>query len=178
MLIAMVASVALVRKLRATARQTDSPALAADALHYASDVFTNAAALLALVIVWLTGVRLADPIFSLGISCYILWSAISVARESIDTLMDRRLPAEIDEQVAEVISRYQDEGVHGFHDLRTRRSGAFKFIDLHLEIDGDQSLKASHELTVRVLHDLETQIPRSTVNIHTHPVEADLPGVD
>lgn len=169
MFVAALVSVALVARLRRTAGATDSPALKADATHYLSDVYTNTAALLALLITALTGWRQADPLFSIGISLYIVWTAVSVARESIDVLMDRRLPVEIDEKVAAVVERFRDEGVVGFHDLRTRRSGSYKFIDMHLEVERQQSLEEAHALTVRVIRALEAEIPRIRVQIHTDP---------
>ncbi|HYN85291.1 MAG TPA: cation diffusion facilitator family transporter [Pyrinomonadaceae bacterium] len=171
MLVAAVASALLVMKLRAVSRETDSPALNADAAHYASDVFTNGAALVALFVVATTGFRLADPLISLVISAFILWSALGVARESIDVLMDRKLPPEVDEAVARVVGSFGPQGVVGFHDLRTRRSGALKFIDLHLEVEREQSLVEAHDLTVRVLRAIEAEIPRSRVQIHTDPAE-------
>ncbi|HEX8473768.1 MAG TPA: cation diffusion facilitator family transporter [Pyrinomonadaceae bacterium] len=169
MFIAATVSVALVAKLRRTARDTDSPALSADAAHYISDVYTNGAAFVALVITLWTGWRLADPLISIIISLYILWTAFGVARESVDVLMDRRLPVEIDEKVDTVVRRFREQGVLGFHDLRTRRSGSYKFIDLHLEVERHQSLEDAHALTVRVLRAIEAEIPRTRVQIHTDP---------
>ena len=169
MCVAMLVSAALVARLRRVAGRTDSPALAADAVHYASDVYTNGGALLALLVTLLTGWPLVDPLFSVGISLYILASAAGVARDSIDVLMDRRLPPEVDERVGEVVGRFRGEGVLGFHDLRTRRSGSLKFIDLHLEVERGKSLEEAHDLTVRVLRAIETEIPRSRVQIHTDP---------
>jgi ferrous-iron efflux pump FieF len=169
MLIATVTSLALVRRLRRVARETDSPALHSDAVHYVTDIYTNTSALLALLIVRLSGWQAADPLISILIALYILWSATHVARESIDVLMDRRLPLEVDEQVAEIVGRFQHEGVLGFHDLRTRRSGSQKFIDLHLEVERDQRLEEAHDITVRVLRAIEAEIPRARVQIHTDP---------
>ncbi len=169
MSVAATVSVLLVKKLRSVARQTESPALSADAVHYASDVYTNAAALVALLLVALTGWQAADPIASIAISAYILWSAVGVARESVDVLMDRRLPPEVEKMVAKVVGSFREEGVVGFHDLRTRRSGSYKFIDLHLEVERDQSLVEAHDLTVKVLRGIEAEIPRSKVQIHTDP---------
>ncbi len=169
MIVAVLVSVALVARLRRVARETDSPALHADATHYVTDIYSNASALLALVIVGLTPYQIADPIISLGIALYILWSAVSVGRDSIDVLMDRRLPLQVDEQVAEVVGRYRDQGVLGFHDLRTRRSGSQKFIDLHLEVERDMRLQEAHDVTVRVLRAIEAEIPRTRVQIHTDP---------
>lgn len=169
MLIAMVVSVSLVRRLRRVARETESPALRSDAMHYVTDIYTNAGAFLALVIVVFTGRTIADPIISILIAIYILWSAVSVGRESIDVLMDRRLPLDVDEQVAEIVSRYHNQGVLGFHNLRTRRSGSQKFIDLHLEVARDKRLEDAHDVTVKVLRSIEKEIPRAHVHIHTDP---------
>jgi ferrous-iron efflux pump FieF len=169
MLVAMAVSGSLVRKLRRVARDTESPALRSDAMHYVTDIYTNAGALLALLIVVLTGWITADPIISILIAIYILWSAVQVGRESIDVLMDRRLPLDVDEQIAQIVSRYRDEGVLGFHALRTRRSGSQKFIDLHLEVERDKRLEEAHDVTVKVLRTIEKEIPRAHVHIHTDP---------
>lgn len=169
MLIAILISLLLVKRLKSVSRETESPALVSDAVHYATDIYTNSGALLALLIVKLTGRTIADPLISILIAFYILKSAVHVAHESIDILMDRRLPAEIDEQVAEVVGRFRNLGVIGFHDLRTRRSGAQKFIDLHLEIEREQRLEDAHELAVQVIRAIEAEIPRSFVQIHTDP---------
>jgi len=169
MAVACVVSFALVARLRRVARKTDSPALSADAVHYATDVYTNGAALLALLLVALTGWTPADPLTSILISGFIIWSAVDVARDSVNVLMDRRLPRNIDARVAAVVERFRPEGVHGFHDLRTRRSGSLKFIDLHLEVEADQTLQQAHDLTVRVIRAIQREIPRSRVQIHTDP---------
>jgi ferrous-iron efflux pump FieF len=169
MLIAMAVSIVLGARLKRVARETESPALRSDAQHYVTDIYTNMGALLALLIIVLTGWTIADPLISILIALYILWSALGVGRESLDVLMDRRLPPDIDEQVATIVSRYRDQGVLGFHDLRTRRSGSQKFIDLHLEVERDKRLEEAHEVTVRVLRAIEAEIPRSRVQIHTDP---------
>lgn len=170
MIVAIGVSFALVAQLRRAARLTDSPALSADAVHFASDVWTNGGVLFALALIYFTGWTIVDPIISIAISIYILHSALSVGRESVDVLMDRRLPPEVDAQVAEIVGRFRSDGVHGFHDLRTRRSGSQKFIDLHLEVERDQTLEEAHATSVRVLRTIETEIPRAKVQIHTDPV--------
>ncbi|HEX8921439.1 MAG TPA: cation diffusion facilitator family transporter, partial [Pyrinomonadaceae bacterium] len=74
MLVAVIVSIALVMRLRRVARETESPALQADATHYVTDIFTNMGALLALVIIGLTPWQIADPLISIAIAFYILWS--------------------------------------------------------------------------------------------------------
>jgi ferrous-iron efflux pump FieF len=83
--------------------------------------------------------------------------------------MDRRLPLDVDERIAAVVSHYRTQGVLGFHDLRTRRSGSQKFIDLHLEVERNMTLQEAHDATVRVLRAIEAEIPRARVHIHTDP---------
>lgn len=173
MIIAMLLSGVLVLRLNRVARKTDSLALKADAVHYVTDIFTNGGVLAALLIVHFTRWAIADPLISIALALYILWSAASVAHISIDVLMDHRLPIEIDERVAAIISRFESSGVAGFHDLRTRQSGAIKFIDLHLDVDRTMTLEQAHELTVRVIRAIESEIPRSRVQIHMDP--ANLP---
>ena len=169
MVIAIVVSVALVIRLRRVGRQTDSPALSSDSLHYATDIYINLGVLGALLVSLLTGWNRADPIVSIAIAIYILWSAAHVGYESINVLMDRRLPDDVDERVAMVVSQYRAEGVLGFHDLRTRRSGSHKFVDLHLEVQRDKKFEEAHDLTVKVLRAIEAELPRTRVQIHMDP---------
>jgi ferrous-iron efflux pump FieF len=169
MIIAIVASAWLVRRLRRAARETESPALSSDALHYMADIYISAGVVVALVLTALTGWGLADPLISLAIALYILKSAFGLARESVNVLMDRRLPAEVDNKVAEIVARYKLEGVQGFHNLRTRRSGSQRFVDLHLEVDRTKRFEEAHDLTVKVLRAIEAEIPRTKAHIHTDP---------
>jgi ferrous-iron efflux pump FieF len=173
MVVAIAASVWLVRRLRHAAQETDSPALRSDALHYMADIYINAGVLVALLLTGFTHWNLADPLISLAIAFYILKSAFGLASESINVLMDRRLPVEVDDKVAEIVARYQNEGVHGFHELRTRQSGSQRFVDLHLEIDRKMRFEEAHELTVKVLRAIEAEIPRTKAHIHTDPTEGD-----
>ncbi len=169
MIVAIIVSAGLVMRLRRVARETDSLALRADWVHYATDIYTNGGALLALAVIVFTSWIIIDPIISIAIALYILWSAFHVGREAVDVLMDKRLPLDIDEQVADIISRFRDEGVVGFHDLRTRRSGSMKFIDLHLEIERDKKLIDAHAVTVRIIRTIQDEIPRARVHVHTDP---------
>jgi ferrous-iron efflux pump FieF len=113
MTIAIGVSAALVAKLRRVARETDSPALSSDAAHYVTDIYINIGVLVALAVTLLTGWRLADPLISIAIGLYILISAAGIGHESIEILMDKRLPAEIDEIIASIVGRYRDQGVVG-----------------------------------------------------------------
>jgi ferrous-iron efflux pump FieF len=169
MMVAVAASVWLVRRLRRVARETESLALSSDALHYATDIYVNSGVLIALLVTAFTGWSVADPLISLAIALYIIKSSFELAHESISVLMDRKLPLEVDAKIAEIVARYRNEGVYGFHGLRTRRSGSEKFIDFHLEVDRNKRFEEAHDLTVKILRAIEVEIPRSKVHIHTDP---------
>jgi ferrous-iron efflux pump FieF len=168
MVFSAAASFLLVRYLRRVARATGSLALAADSLHYSTDVLVNVGILVALAVIRVTGWTIIDPLLSLCISGYIVYAATGVIREAVDNLMDHSLPEDLQEQVRRIALDHPD--VRGVHDLRTRSAGARRFIEMHLEIDGRKSLYDAHEAAVAVLQAVEAEIPNSKVFVHTDPV--------
>jgi ferrous-iron efflux pump FieF len=168
MCVSMVASLWLVVYLRRVARETHSLALSADSVHFATDVLTNAGVLATLVIIRFSGWMIVDPIVSLAISCYIIFAAWTVIRESIDNLMDLALPEEVQIQVREIVLR--NPGILGVHDIKTRAAGSRRFIEMHLEVDGTKSLREAHDYSVAALRAVEAEIPNSKVFVHTDPV--------
>ena len=167
MAVSTTASYLLVRYLRQVARETASLALAADSLHYATDVLTNLGVLATIVIVAISGFAILDPIVSLGIAGYILVAAFGLLRTSIDHLMDRTLPEEVHDTARRIALAHPE--VRGVHDIKTRAVGARRFIELHLEIDGSRSLRDAHAASVEVLRAIEREIPNSKVFVHTDP---------
>lgn len=147
--------------------KTNSTAIKADALHYKTDLWVNASVIVALVLTFY-GWSHFDALFALGIAIFILYSAWSIIRESIDLLMDHELP---DEDREKIKKRVRDhDHVLGLHDLRTRRSGNTVFIQLHLELDGALSLSDAHAIADRVERDLANLFPSAEVIIHEDPV--------
>jgi ferrous-iron efflux pump FieF len=171
MAISMITSYLLVRYLRRVARETGSLALEADSLHYSTDVLANGGVLLLLALVAVTGMPILDPIASLGISLYIVWAAIGVLRTSIDHLMDRAVPDDMIETIAQLAHRH--EHVRGVHDIKSRVAGSESFIEMHLEMDGGMSLRDSHDAAVEVLRSIENEVPNSRVFVHVDPVDPD-----
>lgn len=170
MAFSMVATALLIGFQRYVIRHTGSLAIRADSLHYLSDLLTNAGILLALGLV-LAGWAWADPLIGLAVAAYILWSAIRIGLDGIDVLMDRELPAEDQERIVAIAAA--TPGVLGVHDVRTRQSGATRFIQLHLELPADMSLAESHALVLRVQAALLQAFPDADVMIHQDPVAPD-----
>ena len=167
--ISMVVSVGVARMLAWAAERSGSPALKADSLHYATDLWVNGAALGALLIVRFTGWTQADPLVALAVAGYVFYTGATLALEAMGDLSDRGLPPEDLARVRATVATFAPEVV-GMHDLKTRRSGGQRFVELHLEIPRSTSFEEAHALTVRVLRAIEGELPRSKVFVHSDPV--------
>lgn len=168
MLGSLLLTLALVSFQRSVLRRTDSPAIKADALHYVSDLASNAAALLALLLARAGWLR-ADPCFGLLIALVTLYGALRIAMESFEVLMDHELPTDARERIERIILAH--DRVRGVHELRTRRSGATTLIQFHLELDADTSLTAANQVAHEVSAALDAAFPGADVMIHQDPVE-------
>ena len=166
LLFAIAATVVLLLFQRHVIRLTYSTAIRADALHYATDLLTNAATLLALGLAML-GWPLADPIFAIGIALYILYSAGHIGHEAIQLLMDHELPPEVHARIKEIARGHAR--VRGIHDIRTRRSGQTYFIQLHLMLDDQMPLVEAHRVADEVEAAIVAAFPNADVLIHEDP---------
>ncbi|QDX28535.1 CDF family cation-efflux transporter FieF [Dickeya poaceiphila] len=166
-IIALVATGLLVSFQRWVIRKTHSQAVRADMLHYQSDVLMNGAILLSLVLSW-KGITWADAVFALGIGVYILGSALRMAYDAIQVLLDRALPDDERQEIVTIVSSWP--GVSGAHQLRTRRSGPTRFIQLHLEMADNLPLVESHQIADELEQALLKRFPGSDIIIHQDPV--------
>jgi len=140
---AIVLTAGLVVFQRHVIRQTQSTAISADALHYVTDLLSNAAIIVAIGLSVL-GWPSMDSIFAIGIALYILYSAGRIAHESIQLLMDHELPPEVHVQIKQIVRAHPQ--VRGVHDVRIRRSGQTYFIQLHLMLDDGLPLVEAHRV--------------------------------
>lgn len=169
LIVSLFVSVGVAVWLRRAAHRTGSPALAADSLHYATDFWTNGSALVALGIVAATGYAQADSLVALGVAALVFRTAAKLALEAMSDLSDRGLPETDLAKVREIVASFRPD-VLGMHDLKTRRSGGLRFIDLHLEIPRQASFEEAHDRTVRVLRAIERELAPAKVFVHSDPV--------
>lgn len=167
MVFSVLATIALVSFQSYIVKKTDSVAIKADSMHYRTDIFMNGAVLLALILASI-GLHWADGLFAIAVSFYILHGAWEIGSQSIDALMDKQLPKSDEELILK--TAYKIEGILGVHDLRTRQSGNTKFIQLHLELDDDQSLFEAHEKADKLEVELEAHFPNADILIHLDPL--------
>jgi ferrous-iron efflux pump FieF len=168
MILAIVMTLILLAIQRYVIRKTDSTAIRADSLHYATDLLTNVSILLALYLTTL-GWSWADPVFAIAVAIYIFYSAIHIGQDSFQQLMDRELPADVLDKIQATAMSHPE--VTGTHELRTRQSGQTRFVQLHLELDEDMSLKRAHEIADKVEWEIKAFLPGAEVLIHQDPAD-------
>jgi len=156
---------------RRVARQTGSKVVAADSLHYLSDLLPAAGAIVALGASALFGVVRLDSVVSLVAAAVLLRGAWKIGGSAFSALMDREAPAEVERRIAGVVENFPD--IRGFHDLKTRVSGSRTFVQLHIELDGSQPLLDAHEIGARLRRSILMAVPGSEVIIHMDPIGAD-----
>jgi cation diffusion facilitator family transporter len=145
MLISIVVTFFLVQYLLRIAKETDNIVIKADALHYQTDLWSNAAVLLSLMLVWMTEFDSIDALFGLGIGIYIIYSAYEIIQDGIAILLDRALDGDIVARIGEIISSHPKSS--SYHWLKTRTDGSTNFVEFHLVLHPDMLLREAHEIT-------------------------------
>lgn len=165
-LFSLLLTAALVLFQRRVVRLTQSQAISADMLHYQSDLLMNSAILVSLGLSQF-GVLRADALFALGIGLYISYNALRMGYDAIQALLDRALPPEERAVIVQCVAQWP--GIVGAHDLRTRQSGATRFIQFHIEMPDDLSLHDAHAITDRLEAALLEHFPGADILIHQDP---------
>jgi len=148
MLFSIVVTYLLVIYLMRIAKETGSIVIKADALHYKTDLWSNAAVLLSLGLVYFTDIHSIDAIFGLGIGVYIIYSAYEIIAEGIAILLDRALDGEIVAQIGEIISNHPE--VTSYHWLKTRTDGSLNFVEFHMVLRPNMLLLEAHRIADEV----------------------------
>ncbi len=174
--LSMIVNLAVSAVIARNARSTESAALTGDAAHLRTDALTSAAVLVGLALVQLTGAQWIDPAVAIAVAGAIVVTGVRLLSGSSRVLVDQALPpAEVDE-IREAIEQFAGHGVVGYHELRTRRAGSRRYVDLHVQFRSGTSLESAH----RTAHELQDQISGrlkgADVLIHLEPEDRVRPG--
>jgi len=171
MIISLIITIALVMYLNKVAKDTGSMVIKADALHYKTDVYTNIAVLVSLILVNFTGIELIDVIVGGGISIFIIYSAYELIQEGILVLLDKSVDEEIVENIIEIIK--SEESVNTHHLLKTREAGSQTFVEVHLVFDCIITLMDAHRVTDRIEDKIKMLNPNRdwVINVHMDPYD-------
>ena len=145
-----------------------SPALLAGGRHLMSDVWTSAGVLAGLVAAGLTGWLILDPILAILVALNILREGALVVLTSMDGLMDRALGRDEQGRIEAIIQKSLD-GALQVHDIKTRSAGQAMFVEFHLVVDGEMSVRRSHAICDRIEAAIRDDIPEASVTIHVEP---------
>lgn len=171
MIISLVITIGLVLYLNSVAKKTKSMVIRADALHYKTDVYTNAAVLISLLLVNFTGYEIIDVLVGGGISIFIIYSAYELIQDGVLILLDRAVDEEIVESIIEIINA-QDK-INTYHLLKTREAGHQTFVDVHLVFDCLITLMDAHKVGDKVEEEIMNLDNKKEwiINIHMDPYD-------
>jgi cation diffusion facilitator family transporter len=159
------------------ARETYSAALEGDAAHLRTDAYTSAGVLVGLALVQLTGADWLDPAVALVIAGAIVATGLRIVTRSWGVLVDETLPDPELAAIREAIEAFADRGVLGYHQLRTRRAGARRYVDLHVQFRSGTSLEDAHATAHALQDDIAGRLPGGAdVLIHLEPADKVRPG--
>ena len=155
------------RYLLAVAQKTDSVALRADANHLSTDVYSSLGILAGFILIKLTNITLLDPLIAIVVALIILKTGVVITKESLNNLVDGTLPDEDIKKIENVLDNCQN--IHGYKNLRSRKSGQNRDIDITLLCEGDMSLKECHKICDSVEEKIKLSLQNTEITIHCEP---------
>ncbi len=158
------------------ARATESAALEGDAAHLRTDALTATGVLIALALVKLTGAQWLDPAVALAVAASIVVTGVRLLNRSSRVLVDEALPAAEVGAIRQAIEEFGDRGVVGYHELRTRRAGSRRYVDLHVQFVRGTSLESAHYTAHQLQDTIARRLKGSDVLIHLEPEDRVRPG--
>jgi len=157
-------------KLFKVAKATDSVALEADALHLRTDVYTSLGVAAGLLLIWITGIDLLDPLIALAVALAIIHAAYELTKEAFLPLVDISLPQAEEDLIRDAIEDHAPHYVE-YHKLRSRKAGSTRYIDLHLVVPADVHINKAHNFAHHVVGDIEQRLDNTQVLIHLEPCD-------
>ncbi len=167
MILSVILSVILVTVQRISIKQSGSLAVEADSVHYGSDVLVNIGTIFVLLFANMNAPQWIDPLFSIGVALFMVYTAREISVKSFNMLLDREISEEKRAQVIEIIEGH--DGVLGWHDLRTRMNGSTPSISFDIEADPDLSLWAAHAITKDLEEGILKLFDDADIIVHVDP---------
>jgi len=151
-------------------REHHSITLEADGRHLMTDVWTSAAVIAGVALVYLTGWLRLDPLLALAVSLHILWTGFGLMRRSVRGLLDPAISAEEQAELAKLIREYSHRYGVSFHALRTRQAGARRFVSFHLLVPDAWTVAQAHQLSEEIEARMRAMVPNAAIFTHIEPI--------
>lgn len=166
--IAVVANWLVSSYLFSVAKRSDSIALHADAQHLSTDIYSSLGVFAGLILIKITGFTILDPIIALVVAIIILKTGYTITKDTLNNLVDGTLP----EEELNIIRKTLDDcaGIKGYKNLKGRKSGSGRDIDLTLLFDENMSIKECHQICDNIENEIKNTLPHTQITIHCEPV--------
>lgn len=150
------------------AKEFSSPALSADAWHLRTDVYTSFGIFAGLIVVKATRIKILDPLLAMCVAILILIVSIRLMRDSFGDLIDEALPEKENEEIKVILGKHIGL-IEEFHELRTRKAGHERHVDLHLVMKKTYTLDKAHDICNHLEEEIVEKFPNTKVLIHIEP---------
>ena len=177
MLFSVVANIIVSQMLFRVGRQTESPALVADAWHLRTDVYTAAGVFAGLTTIWAVGalfpsvnLNWIDPLTAIAVALLICRAAFRLTSGAVRDLVDTSQPPNELLWLSNYLNGWHPT-VRSIHHVRTRKSGALRFIDLHVVVDPAMTVTDSHAITEKMTTDITKQFSDTDLTVHIEPCD-------
>jgi len=158
------------------AAATDSAALAGDAAHLRTDAYTSLGVLVGLALVSITDETWIDPVVALVIAVAIVYTGLKVVAGSWRVLVDESLPEDETAAIRDAIESFGERGLAGYHELRTRRAGSRRYVDVHVQFRSGTTLEDAHAIAHELQDTIRDRLRGADVLIHLEPEDRVRPG--
>jgi cation diffusion facilitator family transporter len=165
MLVSAIINFIVSRKLYKVAKETESIALEADALHLKTDVYTSAGVAFGLLLIWITGYHILDPVVAILVALLILKESVELFMKAYSPLLDTSLSGKDVETIKSIINGHCTDKIT-YHDFRSRKAGNYNYIDFHLNLPENLTVKEAHQICDAIENDIKANLKNTEVTIH------------
>lgn len=151
------------------AKKTDSAALYADGEHLRTDIYSSLAVFLGLLFVKITGNTIFDPIIAIIVAVIIFIAGYKICETAKNSLLDTSLSPEENAQIREIIEKYIGNGIISLKNLRTRKAGFRKNIEITLIVDKEMHIGTSHKICDKIENEIDENLKNTDISIHLEP---------
>ena len=139
--------------------------------HLRTDVYTSLGVMSGLMVLYVTKIQILDPIIAIAVALLIIKAAYDLTLKALIPLLDAALPPEEEAAINAALNLIIPEGIVGFHQLRTRKAGSERYVDMHLVVPRYLSIAQVHDLCDQIEKEIEDRLSNVHVLVHAEPCE-------
>lgn len=151
------------------AKDTNSPALYADGEHLRTDIYSSLAVLVGLILVKITGIHLFDPLVAIMVAIIIFGAGYKICERATHGLLDTSLDDNETEKIKNIINQYIGNEIIALKNMRTRKNGLRKNIEITLIVEGTMQINTSHAICDKIEDEIEDSLENTDISIHIEP---------